>query len=104
MKAMSSPSPLPSGIAGLHYLEDYVSAGRHDALLTAVDAQPWSDDLRRRVQHYGFRYDYKRRSVDRSMSLGPLPDWAAEFAERLGQKGITPARPDQLIVNEYLPG
>ena len=104
MKAPSSPGLLPSGIAGLHYLENYVSAAGHDVLLTAVDAQPWSDDLRRRVQHYGFRYDYKRRSVDRSMALGPLPDWAAELAERLGQEGITPARPDQLIVNEYLPG
>ncbi len=104
MQAPFSPSPCSVGIAGLHYLEDFVLSGGHDVLLTAVDARPWSDDLRRRVQHYGFRYDYKRRSVDQSMALGPLPDWAAELAERLLDEGITPARPDQLIVNEYLPG
>ena len=99
-----SSSPFSVGIAGLHYLKDFVSPDGHDSLLAAVDARPWSDDLRRRVQHYGFRYDYKRRSVDLSMALGPLPDWASELAERLMHEGIFPARPDQLIVNEYLPG
>jgi len=103
IKAPSSSGLLLSRIAGLHYLEDYVSAAGHNALLTAFDAHPWSDDLRRRIRHYGPRYDYKRRSMDRSMALGPLPDWAAELAERLGQEGITPARPDRPM-NEYLPG
>ena len=38
------------------------------------------------------------------MALGPLPGWALELAERLRHEGISPALPDQLIVNEYLPG
>lgn len=98
-------SSLPAAvIPGLHYLGDYVSDGEQNTLLGCIDAQPWATDLKRRVQHYGFRYDYKRRTVDQSITLGSLPDWAAELAERLLHEGITPARSDQLIVNEYLPG
>lgn len=104
MKYPIFSSPLSSQIDGLYYLENYTSTDAHNVLLAAIDAQPWSNDLRRRVQHYGFKYDYKRRSVAQSTALGPLPDWAAEMAERLEQEGISPTRPDQLIVNEYLPG
>lgn len=88
----------------LEYRSQYVDAGEHDALLAAIDAVPWAEDLKRRVQHYGYRYDYRRRSVDGSAALGPLPGWADRFAVRLLQDGITSHKPDQLIVNEYLPG
>ncbi len=93
--------PLP---AGLSYLDDYVSAGEASALLSCVDAEPWMSDLRRRVQHYGYRYDYRARSIDRSMYLGPLPAWSRFVVQRLCAEAIFDAVPDQLIVNEYEPG
>jgi hypothetical protein len=31
-------------------------------LLDAVDAAPWLSDLRRRVQHYDYHYDYTYKS------------------------------------------
>ena len=43
----------------------------------------WRDDLRRRVQHYGWLYDYKARSITSDMHVGPLPDWLAKLAKRL---------------------
>jgi alkylated DNA repair dioxygenase AlkB len=61
-------------------------------------------DLRRRVQHYGYRYDYKARKVDESMYLGPLPAWTQALAARLVSDKHMPIVPDQLIVNEYEPG
>jgi len=91
-------------IPGLRYLEGFLTGAEHNALLTAVDAQPWTSDLRRRVQHYGYRYDYRRRTVDRSMALGPLPDWAGQLATLLVDERSMPAWPDQIIVNEYTPG
>src|SRR5262249_44894883 len=69
-----------------------------------VDGQPWLSDRQRRVQHYGYRYDYKARKVDPSLYLGPLPDWAAHLAARLRAEGWFDSLPDQLIVNEYEPG
>jgi len=46
-------------IGALTYVPGYVSTEEQHDLLQAIDAAPWLEDLRRRVQHYGFRYDYK---------------------------------------------
>lgn len=91
-------------VPGLKYVAQYVSGPDEVALLTAVDAAAWRDDLKRRVQHYGYRYDYTARTVDPSMYLGPLPMWALALAARLVTDGHMAAAPDQLIVNEYEPG
>jgi alkylated DNA repair dioxygenase AlkB len=91
-------------IEGLRYLPDYLSPEEAERHLAAVDASPWLTELQRRVQHYGWRYDYRRRVVDPSLYLGPLPEWARELAERLYHDGLVEAVPDQLIVNEYEPG
>lgn len=91
-------------IPELRYIERYASTQAEADLLTAVDAEPWLADLKRRVQHYGYRYDYKARKVDPSMYLGPLPVWAQPIATRLVADGYMTVAPDQLIVNEYEPG
>ena len=94
----------PTAITGLSVLDEWIDEAQEQALLAAVDASPWRDDLARRVQHYGFRYDYRARSVDASMRLGPLPPWAEALAERILREGLTERTPDQVIVNEYQPG
>lgn len=38
------------------------------------------------------------------MRLGPLPGWLQQQAIRLLEDGIFEEAPDQVIVNEYLPG
>jgi alkylated DNA repair dioxygenase AlkB len=84
-------------VPGLLYTPDWVTADEESALLAAIDAAEWSTQLRRRVQHYGMRYDYTSRAVatgDRT----PLPAWSAPLAARLDFE------PDQVIVNEYEPG
>ena len=93
-----------SPISGLNYVTDYLSPAQHDSLLTAIDQSPWLNDLKRRVQHYGFKYDYKSRRIDLSMKIGDLPTWTSEIARDLYEKQFFPELPDQLIVNEYLPG
>jgi alkylated DNA repair dioxygenase AlkB len=97
-------SPTESLIEGMTYVSDFLSLPEQDAVLREIDVQPWSSELKRRVQHYGFRYDYKARRVDRSMYLGPLPPFALPVASRLIERSLVPKLPDQLIVNEYLPG
>jgi alkylated DNA repair dioxygenase AlkB len=91
-------------IPGLSYLRGYLSNEPEMALIEAIDAQAWRTDLKRRVQHYGYRYDYTARSVYRSMYLGPLPDWSQLVAQQLTLDGHMTTIPDQLIVNEYEPG
>ncbi len=96
--------PRPDDVPGLVYTPDFLGAEAELELLREVDARPWLADLRRRVQHYGYRYDYKSRSVSRSMYLGPLPGFALGVAGALVAAGLLVEPPDQLIVNEYLPG
>lgn len=89
---------------GLTYLENYISEDEADRLVQKIDATPWRADLKRRVQHYGYRYDYKARQARREDYLGPLPELYQQLAERLTSEGHFQAVPDQVIVNEYQPG
>lgn len=106
VESAGSAMPVPdvSAIVGLKYIKDFIDQEKHDDLLRQVDAASWLTDLKRRVQHYGYKYDYKSRYVDYSMRIGPLPAWAAELAEVLCERRLAPECPDQVIVNEYRPG
>ena len=87
-----------SGIPGLKYIQDFIDNAQHDDLLQQIDALPWLTELKRRVQHYGFKYDYKSRSVDHSMRIGTLPAWADELADLFCERRLAPgAKPDQLL-------
>ena len=89
-------------IHGLSWLENFLTPQEESDLVAQIDAAAWLDDLSRRVQHYGWRYDYKSRKISTDMRLGPLPPWAAQLAERLAREKLLPHVPDQVIVNEYI--
>ncbi|MEM1378107.1 MAG: alpha-ketoglutarate-dependent dioxygenase AlkB [Pseudomonadota bacterium] len=93
-----------SSIGGLAYIPYFIIREQSDALCAKLDAMPWDETLKRRTQHFGFRYDYKARSVLPESYLGPLPDWLDDLARRLHDAGWFPAAPTQVIANEYLPG
>ena len=76
----------------------YITRDQESALIASIDDQPWLNDLKRRVQHYGYKYDYKARAVTPDSYFGPLPDWLDPVLETL------PFKPNQAIVNEYEPG
>lgn len=86
------------------YADGFVSEVEETELLAAINSEPWMDDLKRRVQHYGYRYDYTEKTVSREDKIGDLPDWSLPIADRLIAEGLFTERPDQLIVNEYEPG
>lgn len=73
-------------------------------MVTWLDSAEWSDVLKRRVQHFGYRYDYKARTITADSYLGKLPAWLAVLAERLVDRGYCKSLPDQVIANEYLAG
>lgn len=92
---MSAPIAV-AAVAGLSVQLDFVSEDEERALLAAIDDEPWSLALQRRTQHYGFKYDYRTRTLPER--LGALPAWSDAVVARLA------ATPNQLIVNEYTPG
>ena len=92
------------GIRGLQYVPDYINAVQHDWLLGRIDNQQWLGDLKRRVQHYGFKYDYRARKVNLELRIGALPEWLQKLSRKLHRDGHMPETADQVIVNEYEPG
>ena len=89
---------------GLTYLENYVKEDEAERLVREIEAAPWRTDLKRRVQHYGCRYDYKARTARREDHLGPLPDLFQHLAERLTSEGHFQAVPEQVIIDGFQPG
>ena len=89
-------------IPGLKLIPQFLTEAEEREILSEIDRSDWSSELKRRVQHYGWRYDYKSRQVDPSMHIGPLPGWANKVAQRLLDSGhFGKDLPDQVIVNEY---
>jgi len=93
-----------SSIVGLTYVPEYVDGQQEAELISAIDIQPWITELKRRVQHYGYRYDYKARNIPPESRLGSLPEWLSSYCERLRTDRLFSQLPDQVIVNEYQPG
>ena len=98
---VDSPEP-PVRVPGLRLIQNFITETEEKEILRKIDQSDWSNELQRRVQHYGWRYDYKSRQIDPSMHIGPLPNWANEIAHRLVDGGyFEHGPPDQVIVNEY---
>ena len=97
----TDPNALPPGAT---YIPHFVTPATEALLAAEIDAAPWITDLKRRVQHYGYRYDYRARTVTGHAYLGPLPDWLVGFGAQLRDAGWFQQLPDQAIVNEYAPG
>ena len=96
--------PVPT-VPGLQVVNLFLSPEQQARVTQRVDAdqQAWRNDLSRRVQHHGWRYDYKARAITPDMYLGQLPDHLQELAQRLyDETGLFDRAPEQVIINEYV--
>jgi len=91
-------------IPGLAYVPNYISSEYKEELLKLIDTQEWNLDLKRRTQHYGYKYDYTAKSLDSSYYLGAMPYWIDDLCSQLHGDGTFVEKPDQVIINEYMPG
>ena len=100
-----------TAIPGLHYLPEMLTPPQQAQAVRMVDAaqDEWRNDLARRTQHYGWRYDYRARAITPDMYLGQLPQWLQDLAERIQHEVLNDdgspmfdRAPEQVIVNEYV--
>ncbi|MGX6960352.1 MAG: alpha-ketoglutarate-dependent dioxygenase AlkB [Rickettsia endosymbiont of Pentastiridius leporinus] len=91
-------------IPGLKYIAEYITMEQESKLVELIDNNLWINELKRRVQHYGYKYDYRSRSINQSYYLGALPEWLQILCNILYKQNIFYEIPDQVIINEYMPG
>ncbi|MCO5574040.1 hypothetical protein L7F22_027818 [Adiantum nelumboides] len=98
------------GIPDLYLFKNFVGECEEQELLAAVDEQPWQALSKRRVQHYGYEFQYKIRNVDVMQHMGKLPEFTDMIVKKISalaevvyaEEVSLPL--DQLTVNEYPPG
>lgn len=91
-------------INGLVVVKTFLPVQDQNDITVAIDAGCWSTELERRVQHFGYRYDYRVRRISSLIKATPMPEWGRSLVERILAGNLVNQEFDQLIVNEYLPG
>jgi len=83
----------------LTYIDDFLSPEEEKELISFIDNQKWNTSLSRRTQHYGYEYSYNSRDIKKIEKIPEIFDNLLERMEKYFKK-----KPDQLIINEYVPG
>ena len=117
-------------IPGLKLYHNAITLEEEEQLINDIDNQAWNCKLKRRVQHYGYTFNYLTRNVDYDKNKPPqLPTFLLELYEKLffitndncddddgennqmlrNEKYLLSSSsslplPDQCTINEYLPG
>lgn len=100
---LASTKLLP--ISGVRYIPNIINSSEAKELIDFIDTSPWSSALSRRVQHYGYIYDYRAKNVDHYLGEFPVP--IQRLRDRISiDLGISDSKGafNQAIINEYQPG
>lgn len=103
-KAVTYEGSLPPGLI---LLPNFISGAEERGLIALLDDPTnalWLTELSRRVQHFGYRYNYKLRALSAADRIADAPPMVQAIGNRLTDLGYFSARPDQVIVNEYMAG
>jgi alkylated DNA repair protein alkB homolog 8 len=87
-------------VPGLVLVCDFVTEKEEKEILKAIDSGIWRSDIKaRRVQHYGYTFDYKTRGVGTETCEFP------KCIDRILMSKLSKiSNFDQMTVNEYVPG
>lgn len=94
----------PRPIDGLSYRDDYVTPEEEAAIIGHADCEPWSMELLRRRQWYGWSYEDTALGRADDYHPRPMPQWLWPLTERLCADGYFPKPPGRALINEYHPG
>jgi alkylated DNA repair dioxygenase AlkB len=87
---------------GTSYISNFLSNQEQLELISFIDQSIWLSDLKRRVQHYGYKYNYTTKRIDSSLYLGTLPSIFTFLNQKMIDLNLIKSNFDQVIVNEYL--
>ncbi|KAH7647964.1 2OG-Fe oxygenase superfamily [Cryptosporidium bovis] len=86
---------------GFMLFKNFVSDEEGRKLVDWFDNEgEWECKLRRRVQHFGYSFDYSRKVISSNWNKD-IPDIINKLILRMLDYGLTKEPPDQITVNEY---
>lgn len=88
---------------GFGMIKDYITPNEEKYLLKKIDDQKWIIDYQRRLQYYNYRNELFE-PYDLIPIPNQIPDFLEKIIDQLKKDGLIDERPDQIIINEYLPG
>jgi alkylated DNA repair dioxygenase AlkB len=97
-------------VKGLYYFNDVITEDEENELYAHIYNQEWLTELSRRVIHYGYKYDYRKRKINKDDYLGELPIWTTQLQKTIfdliddNEIKVPYKKFDQLIINEYKAG
>jgi alkylated DNA repair dioxygenase AlkB len=93
-------------IPGLYQWHYLIGNELQKNLVSCIDEHDWTSSRHRRVQQYGFLYDYQFDIVRHNEPIGELPLWLANLGKLITEcSGLPPGHSwNQAIVNEYIAG
>ncbi|WP_053058294.1 alpha-ketoglutarate-dependent dioxygenase AlkB [Pedobacter sp. BMA] len=94
---------METSIPGLFLFPDFIDEELEKQLLSEIDNQIWAVDYSRRLQYYGYRNELES-PYDLIPFPVPIPPKIYQLSEKLVSTGTLQYQPDQVIINEYVPG
>ena len=94
---------METAIPGLFLYPDLIDEARETQLLNEIDSQIWIVDYLRRLQYYGYRNELEK-PYDLIPFPIPMPPAIDQLSKELVDRKIIQLQPDQVIINEYVPG
>jgi alkylated DNA repair dioxygenase AlkB len=94
---------METSIPGLFIYKDFISEEMERLLLEEIDRQTWIVDYKRRLQYYGYRneLDAPYDLIEFPVAIPPMIN---DLAKTIVQRKMLDNQPDQVIINEYVPG
>ena len=94
-----------SNIKGLTLIKNFITSKEEGLLLENIYNNKWDTTIKRRVQHYGIKFEYKYRKIESSSIIEEFPIWLNNIIEKLKEINIlSNFNPNQCTINEYIPG
>jgi alkylated DNA repair dioxygenase AlkB len=94
---------METAVPGLFLYPNFIDEDQERQLLEEIDNQVWIVDYLRRLQYYGYRNE-----LEKPYDLIPFPVQMPPLMHKLSQEIIKQKilllQPDQVIINEYVPG
>lgn len=94
---------METALPGLLLYPNFIDKALEEQLLNEIDSQTWIVDYLRRLQYYGYRNELEA-PYDLIKFPVSMPPLIYQLSQQVVEQKILAQQPDQVIINEYVPG